>query len=141
MNEAAQAELDSLKAALGSMSVGIQTAATMVPFIEQYFTELDLREYEKLETRDLDMQAERINLGMAGSPYWDKVEKKDEVDIKAFGPKFGGGMLGGGIAAPIKKGNTELKAKVDAALESMIADGTMSELAIKWLGSDASPKN
>ena len=140
LNAEAQAELDKMKTALGGMSVGIQSGANSIGFIEEYFGDMEMREYEKLETRDLDMQAERIHLGMGGTSYWDKVKKKEEVDITSFGPKFGGGILGGGIAAPIKKGNADLKAKVDAALDSMIADGTMSKLAVKWLGSDASPK-
>lgn len=136
----AQAEIDALIAALNTMSVGIQSGNNAVPFIEQFFGDLNLREYEKMESRDLDMQAERIDVGMSGESYWGKLAKKEEVDIVAFGPKFGGGILGGDIAAPIKKGRPELKASIDAALSSMVADGTLAELAVKWLGSDASPK-
>ena len=77
---------------------------------------------------------------MGGASYWNKVAGKEEVDIVAIGPKFGGGMLGGEIGAPMKQDRPELKAKVDAALNSMLADGTLSKLAIKWLGSDSAPK-
>lgn len=140
LNAEAQAELDNLGEKLAGMSVGIQSGANTIQFIEQYFDGMDLREYEKLESRDLDIQAERLNLGMGGVSYWNKVAGKEEVDIMAVGPQLGGGILGGGIGAPIKKGRSELKAKVDAALETMIADGTLSKLAVKWLGSDASPK-
>ncbi len=140
MNDAAQAEIDSLQQVFSEKSVGIQSGANTIPFIEQYFGDLDLREYEKLESRDLDMQAERLNLGMGGDSYWNKLAGKEEVDIVAIGPKFGGGILGGEIGAPIKKGRPELKAKVDAALETMVADGTLSKLAIQWLGSDSAPK-
>ncbi len=140
LNAEAQAELDNLKEKLAGMSIGIQSGANTIPFIEQYFGDMDLREYEKLESRDLDIQAERLNLGMGGVSYWNKVAGKEEVDIMAVGPQLGGGILGGDIGAPIKKGRSELKAKVDAALDTMVADGTLSKLAVKWLGSDASPK-
>ncbi len=136
----AQVELDNLAKMLAGKVVGIQSGANTILFIEQYFKETDLREYEKLESRDLDIQAERLDLGMGGASYWKKVAGKEEVDIMAVGPQFGGGILGGEIGAPIKQGRPELKAKVDAALNTMVADGTLSKLAVKWLGSDASPK-
>ena len=136
----AQAELDKLKTELSGKTVGIQSGANTIPFIEQYFGDMDLREYEKLESRDLDIQAERLDLGMGGVSYWNKVAGKEEVDIMAIGPKLGGGILGGDIGAPIKKGRPDLKQRIDAALDTMVADGTLSKLAVKWLGSDASPK-
>lgn len=140
LSAGAQAELDNIRKAVSGMSIGIQSGANSIPFVEQYFGDLDLREYEKLESRDLDMQAERLNLGMGGDSYWNKLADKEEVDIVAIGPKFGGGILGGEIGAPIKKGRAELKAAVDAALNTMVADGTLAALAVKWLGSDSSPK-
>ena len=140
LTPSAQAEIIALRAVMQDLSVGIQTGNNTVPFIEEFFGDLDLREYDKLETRDLDMQAERLDLGMAGESYWKKLATKEEVAVVAFGPKFGGGIIGGDIAAPMKQGRPELKASIDAALSSMVADGTLTELAVKWLGSDASPK-
>ena len=35
-----------------------------------------------------------------------------------------------------KKGNEELRDKVQAALEEMAADGTMAEISDKWFGRD-----
>lgn len=35
-----------------------------------------------------------------------------------------------------KKGNEELRDKVQAALEDMAADGTMKEISDKWFGRD-----
>jgi octopine/nopaline transport system substrate-binding protein len=135
-----QAALDKTKEMLKGKSIGLQTGASMVSFIENQFNKSELREYEKLETRDLDMQAERIDVGMEGSSYWEKVEDKKEVDIVAFGPKFANGSVGGGIAAPIRKGQPELAAKVNAALDAMVADGTVAKIAKKWFGtSDAAP--
>lgn len=130
-----QAELDKTISMLKGKTVGLQSGASMISFIETKFKESKLREYDKLETRDLDIQAERLDAGMAGSAYWKKVEKKDSVDIVAFGPKFTNGSLGGGIAAPIRKGQPELKAKVNTAIDAMVADGTIAKFAKKWFGS------
>ncbi|MDO5532710.1 amino acid ABC transporter substrate-binding protein [Sutterella sp.] len=42
------------------------------------------------------------------------------------------------IAIPLRKGNPELKAAIDKALAELAADGTLSKLSIKFLGTDAS---
>ena len=39
-------------------------------------------------------------------------------------------------AVGFKRGNTELRDKVNEALESMAADGTMAEISTKWFGKD-----
>lgn len=140
MTPEVKAELSKIQSATKGLSVGVQTGSNATSMVEKIFESLKLREYSKMETRDLDIQAERIELGVAAAPYWRKVEKKSNVDIKMFGPKFGGGELGGDIVAAIRKGNPDLNSKVDAAINSMIEDGTLKALNIKWLGSDSSPK-
>ena len=39
-------------------------------------------------------------------------------------------------AIGFKKGNTELRDKVQGALDEMAADGTMAEISEKWFGRD-----
>lgn len=130
-----QAALGKTRDMLKDVSIGLQSGASMIGFIESEFPDSELKEYEKLETRDLDMQAERLDAGMAGSNYWRKVGEKKEVDIVAFGPKFANGTVGGGIAAPIRKGQPGLVTRVNAAIDSMVADGTVAKFAEKWFGS------
>lgn len=45
--------------------------------------------------------------------------------------------LGGGIGAGLRESDTELKAKFNAAIDSMKADGTLNTLITKWFGEDA----
>jgi octopine/nopaline transport system substrate-binding protein len=40
----------------------------------------------------------------------------------------------------LRKGEDDLKAKLDPAIQSMIADGTMKTLSEKWFKFDVSPK-
>ncbi|HCW74633.1 MAG TPA: hypothetical protein DHM90_13575 [Clostridiaceae bacterium] len=40
------------------------------------------------------------------------------------------------IAVAIKKDNTELHEKIDAALEEIRADGTLKAISEEWLGGD-----
>ncbi len=46
-------------------------------------------------------------------------------------------MLGGGIGLGVRESDGELKAKFDAAIASMIADGSLAEITKKWFGEDA----
>ncbi len=45
--------------------------------------------------------------------------------------------LGGGIGVGVRESDTELKAKLDAAITSMKEDGSLNALIIKWFGEDA----
>ncbi len=46
-------------------------------------------------------------------------------------------QLGGGVGMGIRESDTELKAKFDAGITAMKADGSLNELIKKWFGPDA----
>ena len=41
-------------------------------------------------------------------------------------------MLGGGVGMGVRESDGELKAKFDAAIQSMKDDGSLNELITKW---------
>ena len=45
--------------------------------------------------------------------------------------------LGGGVGMGLRESDTELKAKFDAAIQSMKDDGTLNPMILKWFGADA----
>jgi polar amino acid transport system substrate-binding protein len=45
--------------------------------------------------------------------------------------------LGGGVGMGLRESDTELKAKLDAAIQSVKDDGTLNALIIKWFGPEA----
>ena len=45
--------------------------------------------------------------------------------------------LGGGVGMGLRESDTELKAKFDAAIQSMKDDGTLNPMIKKWFGEDA----
>ena len=49
--------------------------------------------------------------------------------IKVEGPRI---PIGGGVGIGLRKADTELKAKLDAALAAAKADGTIDKLIIQW---------
>lgn len=46
-------------------------------------------------------------------------------------------QLGGGVGMGLRESDTELKAKFDAAIDSMKEDGTLNTMIVKWFGEDA----
>lgn len=61
-------------------------------------------------------------------------------DIVLFGPLVSGGPVGRGQAVGMRPGDAGLHAAVDRALADVRRDGTLSVLAIRWFGYDASPE-
>jgi len=46
-------------------------------------------------------------------------------------------MIGGGVGMGVRESDAELKGKMDAAIASMKADGTLNDMIKKWFGDDA----
>ena len=46
--------------------------------------------------------------------------------------------IGGGVGVGVRESDGELKAKLDAAISAMKADGSLNAMIIKWFGDDAS---
>jgi len=46
-------------------------------------------------------------------------------------------IIGGGVGMGVRESDTELKAKFNAAIDSMKADGTLNAMIKKWFGDDA----
>ena len=46
-------------------------------------------------------------------------------------------QIGGGVGMGVRESDTELKAKLDAAITSMKEDGTLNTMIKKWFGEEA----
>ncbi|MCB1993201.1 MAG: transporter substrate-binding domain-containing protein [Geminicoccaceae bacterium] len=58
-------------------------------------------------------------------------------DFTRVGPGFARGIFGNGVGVGLRKEDTALKEKFNAAIQSALDDGTVSELAIEWFGFDS----
>jgi polar amino acid transport system substrate-binding protein len=69
----------------------------------------------------------------------------DQAYLEAFAAESGGALvfagepvpLGGGVGMGLRESDTELKAKLDAAITSTKEDGTLNAMLIKWFGETA----
>ena len=139
----AQKAIDAMKPMLKGKVIGAQVSTTNLNFVEKYFKDqVDIRSYKTTEQHDLDLTAGRIDGAFAAVTYWnDVMSKPDGKDIVLAGPQFSGEVLGRGVAAGLRKEDTELKAKFDGAIKQVVADGTCKTLSVKWFkGLDICPK-
>ncbi|AWM27628.1 transporter substrate-binding domain-containing protein [Sinorhizobium fredii] len=128
-------ELQPLRDALNGKAVGAQVSTANVAFLDTYFKDVvDPREYKTVEQHDLDLQAGRIDAVIAQkTSLTATLSKEDFKDYTIAGPTFTGGVFGQGIAAGVRKDDTELKAMLDEAIRAAKSDGTINKLAQKWM--------
>ncbi|GAB5470283.1 MAG: ABC transporter substrate-binding protein [Rhodospirillales bacterium] len=95
----------------------------------------DIRTYKGLPELLLELQSGRVDAIVVDNIPVRVAIKKSGADIRQLDtPDIEGGSVEIGIA--IRKGNPELKAAMQKALEEMLADGTYEAIAMKWIGAD-----
>ncbi|MFZ4215527.1 lysine/arginine/ornithine ABC transporter substrate-binding protein, partial [Pantoea endophytica] len=142
MTSEKQAVLDKYISELKGKKVGVQVNTSHEAFMRQLMPGVELTTYDTIDNMILDLQAGRIDAGLASvsflKPLTDKPEGKD---LRMFGPRMSGGPFGKGVGVGMRKEDSELKAKFDQAIQAAIKDGTIKNLSIKWFGYDATPKS
>ncbi len=135
--------LEKWKPVLQGKIVGVQGSSSNVVFLEKYLKDVvEVRQYASTEEHDLDLLAGRIDAVFAAHPIMmADMEKPEFKDMKIVGTGVRGGVFGKGAAAAFHKGDTELKAQFDKAIQAAIDDGTVKTLSIKWFKSDQTPSN
>ena len=139
VNDAEKAALDHMKAALQGKTVGVQASTTHEDFMKQYMSDIELKSYDTMDNMILDLQAGRIDAGYTAVTFLKPIIE-DAGDVVEIGPNMTGGPLGRGVGVGVRKEDNELRDAFSAAIDSMIADGSLSKLAIQWFGLDTSAK-
>ncbi len=133
-----QALIDQVKELVDGMTVGVQTATIHENFLREYMGDIDIRTYDSQENLDLDLQAGRVDVALADQSGWQPLLEGELGDeFTRVGPGFAQGIFGKGVGVGVRQEDTALKEKFDAAIQSALEDGTVSELAVKWFGFDS----
>ena len=137
-NRLAQAMLD--KAVSGTKIVYLP--GNHDEFLREYLGDnVTIRTYDTQENLDLDLQAGRVDSALASMSYWVPLFESDKGKGMAMvGPGMTGGPFGAGVGVGIRQKDQDLADMFTKAINEAIADGTVSKLAIKWFGFDASSK-
>jgi polar amino acid transport system substrate-binding protein len=125
---------------LAGKIIGVQASTIHADYVEKYFaaTAAEVKIYQTQDEANSDLAAGRIDATQADSIAMDAFlaseagaaccETKGAV---ADDPT----ILGLGVGAGIRKGEEELKAKINAAIAKVIADGTYDEITAKYFAS------
>ncbi len=91
--------------------------------------------YTDYLTALMDLEAGNIDVVYMGAISGNYVVKTQNKNFKTF-ESVGIGEDGKGMVIAFKKGNTELKDKVEKAIAELKEEGKVKEIAEKWFGED-----
>lgn len=122
------------KADLEGKNVGLQTGSTAVQALEKdpISKKVNKSTYDNnvLALQDLD-------IGRIDAVIMDEVVARYMLTKKSGAYKVSKDFFNEEYyAVAFKKGNTELKDKVEKAIDELIDDGTASKISVKWFGED-----
>jgi octopine/nopaline transport system substrate-binding protein len=137
-----KATINEIVAQFKGKTIGVQTATTHENFLREYLGDnVTIRTYDTQENLDLDLQAGRVDTALASMSYWVPLFESDKgKGMKMVGPGMTGGPFGFGVGVGIRQKDQDLADMFTKAINEAVADGTISKLAIKWFGFDASSK-
>ncbi len=119
--------------------VGVQVSTTHANYVEKHLQSSadQIKTYQTFDEHNQDLVAGRVDAvvgdSLAMQPFLDSAaggccEIKGELnDVAVFGPGVGGGM---------RKDDTDLKAKFNAAIKQIRADGTFDAISKKYFSFD-----
>lgn len=121
---------------LKGKKIGVQTGSTGGLDLEEseFGKTVEIVEYSDYLTSFMDLETGNIDAVFAGgiiSNYLIKSKNKDFITIKSENIS----RVDGSVIA-FKKGNTELRDKVQNALYELKKEGTLKQISEKWFGTD-----
>jgi len=131
--------LKTLTGALAGKTVCVQTATIHQNFLDSGDVgKVKVRTYKTQDEVNLDLTSGRCDAALAAAVSFTDYAEKSGKAVVLTGPTFSGGAFGNGVGVGIRKGDSKLLNDFNAAIDKARDDGTISKLAIKCFGFDAS---
>ena len=138
-NASAKKALKTLTAALAGKTVCVQTATIHQNFLDSGDVgKVNVRTYKTQDEVNLDLASGRCDAALAAAVAFSDYAEKSGKPVVLTGPTFSGGAFGNGVGVGIRKDDTELLKKFNAAINKARKNGDISRIATKWFGFDAS---
>lgn len=120
--------------------IGVQVATTHAKFADEFLGQhAEIRIYDFQHTIDLDLYLGRLDAVVGDYAYWwPLINSEQGKDYKIVGPHMTGGPFGEGVGVAVRKQDQVLADMFSRAIDSMIRDGSLKQLALKWFKYDAS---
>lgn len=121
--------------------IGVQVSTVHAAYAKKHFasTAAEIKEYQTQDEANQDLAAGRIDATQADQIALDAFLKSDQgkgcCDMKGtVAPDLE--VLGPGVGAGVRKGDTELKDKISAAIKAIRANGKYNEITKKYFDFD-----
>lgn len=127
--------------ALDGKTIGVQTSTTHAAFVQKYLKgKAKIKTYDTQDNADADLVAGRIDAAVADSialnTFLKSPDGKD-MEVKLVIPAdFDRSVFGDGVGGGVRKSDTALKAKLNAGIKKIRADGTYQKIAKKYFDFD-----
>ncbi|MDG3439061.1 transporter substrate-binding domain-containing protein [Nitrospirillum amazonense] len=133
--------LAALREELRGKTLGVAISSTYDAFLDKYLAGvITIKSYRTMGERDLDLLSGRIDLTLDDTTYLRPLlAAPDAQDLVLVGPELIGGELGAGEGFGLRQDDTALAERLNAAIRSAVADGTVKRLSLKWFKADATP--
>lgn len=130
-----------LAGALAGKVVGVEISGAFDTFLASLpRSSVQIRYYRTMGERDLDLLNGRLDATLEDESYIRPLlATRDGASLRVVGPQVIGGVIGAGEALALRPGDHALRARFDAALAGLLADGTIRRLQVKWFRMDATP--
>lgn len=134
------ANLEISKEGLTGKKIGVQRATTHDSFLTDNFGDaVEVVRYASQDEANLDLVSGRIDLILADSvTLSESLLKTDQgKDFEFVGPSYSDPKwFGYGVGVALRKSDTDLRDKFNAAIEAIRADGTWDKIAAKYFDFD-----
>ena len=131
--------LKTIEGALAGKTVCVQTATIHQNFLDSGDVgKVNVRTYKTQDEVNLDLASGRCDAALAAAVAFSDYAEKSGKPVVLTGPTFSGGAFGNGVGVGIRKDDTELLKKFNAAINKARKNGDISRIATKWFGFDAS---
>ena len=119
-------DFDNLK----GKNIGVQGGTIQAAYAEENFKENNtIKSYEKPDQSIADLAAGNIDILLADGSFLDPVIKGSGGMIVYVGPNV---QIGGGVAIGMRKKDSELAEKMNAAIVAAKEDGTVDKLIMEY---------
>lgn len=124
-------------AGLRGRRIGVQRGASQHFYLQRsgYEQTATIVPYETVGGPELDLLAGRVDAIIMNkvTAHMGLMQRPDARELRVVGPDLVGGLLGDGAGIALRRTDTELLARLNAALAAMRADGTLRAIYARYV--------
>ena len=128
---------------LKGKTIGVQNSTVSASYLKTYYEKIaDVKYYDTQDSANADLIAGRIDLMMAdGTAMASFVKTPDAIasNLAYLGAVPYDPIFGKGVGAGLRKDDTELKAKLDTAIKTLLASKDYDDLSQSYFGTSVKP--